>query len=408
MLFYSAPQLRLSRLNSSYNPSGLFASGGFLQAALAPIPTWFLKASIHPCWCCFSCNTMQWTAFGILLMPTHIPFTPFSWGTPFELVFLDGYPHSNSLTDSFTVFLFREVSCFLHPCGLILGHHSSFKYRYKSFKCAFNEFNGPIQESSQDWSIVLFYFTSDAWPAQLTHFSLGINVPDFCSMSFEPIYSGVCLVSASAYTLGESIETQFGWWDEPITHTWFLLSFPCSNVSFWFGTFMLMDSFYLVLQARLCHSHELHFVLRDTDQTIPLHEYLVHCCQPLLFCSMSGTIFLSRSTVSLVLSFTLNQAAATTSHSIMPSRRNSKLTYLGFVRGCLISWLYWSGSWFYDSWNGLSSSSLQNSSGHFHLSHCKFLVWCLPIILIHETYHLLSSTSLWVLQPSAHHAQDTP
>ncbi len=34
-------------------------------------------------------------------------------------------------------------------------------------------------------------------------------------------------------------------------------------------------------------------------------------------------------------------------------------------------------------------------------------MWCL-LILIYATYLLLSSTSLWVLQPSAHHAQDTP
>ncbi len=78
------------------------------------------------------------------------------------------------------------------------------------------------------------------------------------------------------------------------------------------------------------------FVLRDTDQTISLHEYAVHCCQALIFCSMSGTIFLPRSTVSLLLSFTLNQASATTSHSRMPSRRNGKFTCLGFVRGCLV------------------------------------------------------------------------
>ncbi len=78
------------------------------------------------------------------------------------------------------------------------------------------------------------------------------------------------------------------------------------------------------------------FVLRDTGQTIPLHEYAVHCCQPLLFCSISGTIFLPRSTVSILLSFTLNQASATSSHSIMPSRRNGKFSHLVFVRGCLI------------------------------------------------------------------------
>jgi hypothetical protein len=78
------------------------------------------------------------------------------------------------------------------------------------------------------------------------------------------------------------------------------------------------------------------FVLRDTDQTMPFHEYAAHCCQPLLFCSAAGTNFLPRSTVSLLLSFTLNQASATTNHSIMPSRGNGKFTCLGLVRGCLI------------------------------------------------------------------------
>jgi hypothetical protein len=43
-----------------------------------------------------------------------------------------------------------------------------------------------------------------------------------------------------------------------ITHTWLVLSFLCFNVTIWFGTFVPMDSFCLVLQARLCHSHELH------------------------------------------------------------------------------------------------------------------------------------------------------
>jgi hypothetical protein len=34
-------------------------------------------------------------------------------------------------------------------------------------------------------------------------------------------------------------------------------------------------------------------------------------------------------------------------------------------------------------------------------------MWCLPI-LIYETYLLLSTSLLWVFQPSAHYAQDTP
>ncbi len=46
---------------------GFFMRGIFsLRAALAPIPTWFFKASIHWLWCCLSCNAMRWTAFCIL------------------------------------------------------------------------------------------------------------------------------------------------------------------------------------------------------------------------------------------------------------------------------------------------------------------------------------------------------
>jgi hypothetical protein len=43
-----------------------FLRVAFLQAALVPIPTRFFKASVHWHWCCFSCNTMQQTAFCIL------------------------------------------------------------------------------------------------------------------------------------------------------------------------------------------------------------------------------------------------------------------------------------------------------------------------------------------------------
>ncbi len=57
-----------------------------------------------------------------------------------------------------------------------------------------------------------------------------------------------------------------------IAHTWSVLSPSCSNFSFWFGTSVFVDSFCLALHTRLCHSHELHFVLRNTDQTPPLHE----------------------------------------------------------------------------------------------------------------------------------------
>jgi hypothetical protein len=38
----------------------------------------------------------------------------------------------------------------------------------------------------------------------------------------------------------------------------------------------------------------------------------------------------------------LNQASASSNHSIVPSRGNGKFTCLGwFVRGCFWAWLYW-------------------------------------------------------------------
>jgi len=53
-----------------------------------------------------------------------------------------------------------------------------------------------------------------------------------------------------------------------------------------------------------------------------------------------------------------------------------------------------------ESWNALSSSHIQKWSRHYHLFLGKCLIWCLTIILIYETYLLLSSTSLWVFQSS--------
>ncbi len=45
------------------------------------------------------------------------------------------------------------------------------------------------------------------------------------------------------------------------------------------------------------------------------------------------------------------------------------------------------------------------SSSHHHLFHRTHLMRCLPV-LIYETYLLLSTSLLWVFQPSAHYAQD--
>ena len=126
-----------------------------------------------------------------------------------------------------------------------------------------------------------------------------------------------------------------------------------------------------------------------------------YCCRPVIFlCSISGTS-LSGSTVSLLLlSFTLNQASASSNHSIVPSRGNGKFTCLGwFVRGCFWAWLYWSGSWIYDSWNGLSSSHTQKGSsllflGGKHLGYgaCLSFPFMIPIL----SWAVLCSLGSWV------------
>ena len=118
------------------------------------------------------------------------------------------------------------------------------------------------------------------------------------------------------------------------------------------------------------------------------HNGVIHLCiKPSIYHDLC--LHASQDIDDTALSSTLNQASATTSHFIVPSRGNGKFTCLGFVGGCLWAWLYWSGSWIYDSWNGLSSSHIQKWSSHYHLFLGKRLLWCLPIILIYETYLLL-------------------
>ena len=217
-------------------------------------------------------------------------------------------------------------------------------------------------------------------------------------------YSGVRL----RYLLWESPLEHYldgGMITKSITHTWLVMFLSC------LVPLCLWIYFVLFCTQGFAYPMSYIFVLRDTDQTMPLHESFQQCIAVNQGYVLLGTS-LSRSTVSLLLSFTLKQASATTSHSIMPSRGNCKFTCLGFVRGCLWAWLYWSGSWIYDSWNGLSSSHIQKWSSHYHLFLGNCQVWFLPIILIYETYYLLlSSTSLWVfsiLRSSEYHAQYTP
>ena len=189
-----------------------------------------------------------------------------------------------------------------------------------------------------------------------------------------------------------------------IAHTWSVLSLSCSDVLSCLVPLCSWISFVLFCTQDFAHptSYIFRVERHRPNNSSPWIISEAYCCRPVLFlCSISGTS-LSRSTVSLLLlSFTLNQASATTNHSIVPSRGNGKFTCLGwFVRGCFWAWFYWSGSWIYDSWNGLSSSHIQTWSCHYHLFLGKRLIWCPPIILIYETYLLLSSTSLWVFQSS--------
>ncbi len=171
----------------------------------------------------------------------------------------------------------------------------------------------------------------------------GINVPDYLFMSFESILlwcpPGIHIGVHLGRVHWKTIRT-VGWALCPslIRGSYRALHFPMflsslASLCSWIHSTLSCKQGFAIPTSYI-------FVLRDTGQTIPLHEYPAHCCQPLLLlCSISGTRLLPRSTVSLLLSFTLNQASATTSHSIMPSKKNGKFTWPGFVRGCWIGWL---------------------------------------------------------------------
>ncbi len=246
-------------------------------------PFWCsLKASIHWHWCCFSCDAGWWTAFASFLTLTHLDDGPrfglggsnykFCWylnlgGTPLELVYIIS---KINLLNWHCQSPFRsEVS---HSChGPIPGQHTSFKYWYKSFKGAFNKFKDPIQELSR-----LTYFS--VWQLQVKpgqHNSVASWWHQCTWLIFYELlsqfYSGICLRCPPWESLLEHY-LDGGMIPKSIAHTWLVLSPSCSYVSFWF-----VDSFCLALHTRLCHSHELHFMLRDTDQTPPLHESFQQC-----------------------------------------------------------------------------------------------------------------------------------
>ncbi len=168
----------------------------------------------------------------------------------------------------------------------------------------------------------LLHLTNYEWSMASTIllFPHGINVPDYFSMSFESIllwcppgiHIGVCLGRVHWKTI-----RTVGWALCPllIRGLYQAFRFPMflsglASLCSWIHSTLSCKQGFAIPTSYI-------FVLRDT-QTIPYlsmniqHIAVNHC----------------------YFSFTLNQASATTSHSIMPSRRNGKFTWPGFLRGC--------------------------------------------------------------------------
>jgi hypothetical protein len=144
------------------------------------------------------------------------------------------------------------------------------------FKRAFNKFKDPIQESSQDLPIVLLYITSNTWPAQLSCFHLESMYLTSILWAFESIQLwcppyrliGVCLGRVHLSTIrmvgwalcSSLIPSWYQVFCVPMFHSAGLVPLCLWNHSALFSTqgFAIPMSYI--------------FVLRDTDQTIPLHE----------------------------------------------------------------------------------------------------------------------------------------
>ena len=217
--------------------------------------------------------------------------------------------------------------------------------------------------------------------------------------------------SPQVSALGESIGKQFGQWDEPFVHHSYvvrieLFVFQC----FFLVWYLCVCGFILPCLASkalpfpratfLCWETQTKPYLSMNMQRIAVNHCYFFALSQVQDCQGPQFHYFSHSP------WTRPLPQQATPSCLAGGTANSPGQDLWEV--VRLAWLYWSGSRFYDSWNGLTSTCLQKSSGHYHLFHGKHLAWCLPIILIHETYLLLSSTLLRVLQPSAHHAQDTP
>ncbi len=373
IFFYLVPRLRLSRQNSSsYNPSGLFAKRLFCELPWRPFlpdssrlsfigigvaslempcnkqPFAFflmlsLKASINWRWCCFSHDAGWRTAFMSFLALTHLDDGPrfglrqsnykFHWHLSLGGCLLSWYTWISriNLLNWLCQSLFRsEVS---HSChGPIPGQHFSFKYQYKSFKCAFNKFKDPIQDISRLTYFSVWQITSEAWPAQFSCFPMASTYLTYILWALSWFYSGVRLrcppwESPLEHYLG------CGMSPKSIAHTWLVLSLLCSNVSFWFATSVFVDSF-----ALFCTQGFEYFCV---ERHRPNHAS-PWICSALLSTTATSLLYpgtsLPRSTVSLLLSSTLNQASATVQQATPSCPAGGTAIHLSRICERLFDW----------------------------------------------------------------------
>ena len=132
------------------------------------------------------------------------------------------------------------------------------KYRYKTsfqVQALYQDIQGSYKsrELSRLTYCSVWQFTSEAWPLQFSRFPHGIEYLTSIQWALKLV---LLWRPPQVFALGESIGT-LGMIPMSIAHTWPVSSLSCSDVSFLFGTSVLMVLFCPVLHARLCQSHEL-------------------------------------------------------------------------------------------------------------------------------------------------------
>ncbi len=235
---------------------------------------WLAKAqgcSFSPRWCCFSCNAGWQTAFVSFLALTHQDDGPsfglrqsnyyqFHWylnlgGTPLELVYY-GYPLSTYCTGSFEVFSDQRSHIHASIQSILIEYWYSTSFQ--SF-ARFQDIQGSY--SSRELSRLPVQHNSLASPC---HKCTWLLFYELLSQFYSGNASGVRLGRVHWNTISPLLILGQYWAFRVLIFflVWYRYSTP-----------VLVDLLHLVLHARLCQSHELQYrVLRDTDQTIPLHE----------------------------------------------------------------------------------------------------------------------------------------